>query len=40
MGYRELPIQPDFVGLVHHTKNKICVNLNDESADEDTVTVE
>lgn len=39
-GYRELPIQPDFVGLVHHTKNKIYVNLNDESADEDTVTVE
>ena len=39
-GYRELPIQPDFVGLVHHTKNKICVNLNDEFSDEDTVTVE
>lgn len=39
-GYRELPIQPDFVGLVHHTKNKICVNLNDEISNEDTVTVE
>jgi pyrimidine operon attenuation protein/uracil phosphoribosyltransferase len=39
-GYRELPIQPDFVGLVHHTKNKICVNLNEESSDDDTVTVE
>ena len=39
-GYRELPIQPDFVGLVHHTKKKICVNLNDESSDNDTVTVE
>ncbi len=39
-GYRELPIQPDFVGLVHHTKNRICVNLDDESSDDDTVTVE
>ena len=39
-GYRELPIQPDFVGLVHHTKNKICVNLNEESSDDDTITVE
>lgn len=39
-GYRELPIQPDFVGFVHHTKNKICVNLNDDISEEDTVTVE
>ena len=39
-GYRELPIQPDFVGLVHHTKNRICVNLDDEISEEDTVTVE
>ena len=39
-GYRELPIQPDFVGLVHHTKNRICVNLEDELSKEDTVTVE
>ena len=39
-GYRELPIQPDFVGLVHHTKNKVCVNLNDEISNEDTGTVE
>ncbi len=39
-GYRELPIQPDFVGLVHHTKNRICVNLDDEVSEEDTVTVE
>ena len=39
-GYRELPIQPDFVGLIHHTKNKICVNLNEECSDDDTVTVE
>ena len=39
-GYRELPIQPDFVGLIHHTKNRICVNLEDELSKEDTVTVE
>ena len=39
-GHRELPIQPDFVGFVHHTKNKICVNLNDEVSEEDAVTVE
>ena len=39
-GYRELPIQPDFVGLVHHTKSRICVNLDDESSEDDTVTVE
>lgn len=39
-GYRELPIQPDFVGLVHYTKSRICVNLDDESSDDDTVTVE
>ena len=39
-GHRELPIQPDFVGFVHHTKNKICVNLNDEASEEDAVTVE
>lgn len=39
-GYRELPIQPDFVGLVHHTKKKVCVNLNDERSDDDMVIVE
>ncbi|MBQ3943141.1 MAG: bifunctional pyr operon transcriptional regulator/uracil phosphoribosyltransferase PyrR [Elusimicrobia bacterium] len=39
-GYRELPIQPDFVGLVHHTKNEIYVNLNTEISDRDTVTIE
>ena len=39
-GYRELPIQPDFVGLVHHTKKKVCVDMDDESADNDTVMVE
>ena len=39
-GYRELPIQPDFVGLVHRTKNRICVNLEDELSKEDTVTIE
>ena len=39
-GYRELPIQPDFVGLVHHTKNEIYVNLNTEISDKDTVTIE
>ena len=39
-GYRELPIQPDFVGLVHHTKNRVCVNLDNESRENDTVTVE
>ena len=39
-GYRELPIQPDFVGLVHHTKNRICVFIDDEPADTDKVFVE
>ena len=39
-GYRELPIQPNFVGHVYHTKNRICVNLDDESSENDTVTVE
>lgn len=39
-GYRELPIQPDFVGLVHHTKNRVCVNLNDEFSKKDNVSVE
>lgn len=39
-GYRELPIQPDFVGLVHHTKNRVCVNLNDEVSNKDNVSVE
>ncbi len=39
-GYRELPIQPDFVGLVHHTKKKVCVDMDDESSDNDIVTVE
>lgn len=39
-GYRELPIQPDFVGLVHHTKNRVYVNLDNESCEKDTVTVE
>lgn len=39
-GYRELPIQPDFVGLVHHTKNRVYVNLDNESCERDTVTVE
>ncbi|MBR4632428.1 MAG: bifunctional pyr operon transcriptional regulator/uracil phosphoribosyltransferase PyrR [Elusimicrobia bacterium] len=39
-GHRELPIQPDFVGLVHHTKNEVYVNLNTEISDRDTVTIE
>ena len=39
-GHRELPIQPDFVGLVHHTKNEVYVNLNTEISDKDTVTIE
>lgn len=39
-GYRELPIQPDFVGLVHHTKKKVCVDMDDERSDNDIVTVE
>ena len=39
-GYRELPIQPDFVGLVHHTKKKVCVDMDDEMSDNDIVTVE
>lgn len=36
-GYRELPIQPDFVGLVHHTKNRICVDMNDDISGDDKV---
>ncbi|WP_372518523.1 bifunctional pyr operon transcriptional regulator/uracil phosphoribosyltransferase PyrR [Candidatus Ruminimicrobiellum ovillum] len=36
-GYRELPIQPDFVGLVHHTKNRICVDMDDEVSVDDKV---
>ena len=39
-GYRELPIQADFVGFVHKTKNRVCVNINDEISDKDVVTVE
>ena len=39
-GHRELPIQPDFVGLVNNTKNEIYVNLNTEISDRDTVTIE
>ncbi len=39
-GYRELPIQPDYVGLIHHTKNRICVSLDDEISDTDRVYVE
>ena len=39
-GYRELPIQPDYVGLIHHTKNRICVMLDDEISDTDKVTEE
>jgi len=39
-GYRELPIQPDFVGLVHKTKSRICVDINDDISDKDIVTVE
>ncbi len=39
-GYRELPIQPDYVALIHHTKNKIVVNLNDDISNEDMVTEE
>ncbi len=39
-GYRELPIQADFVGLVHKTKSRVCVNVNDDISDRDVVTVE
>ncbi len=39
-GYRELPIQPDYVGLIHHTKSRICVNMGDEISDADRVYVE
>ncbi len=38
-GYRELPIQPDFVGLIHHTKNRICVDMNDDVSNDDKVVV-
>ncbi len=26
-GYRELPIQADFIGLSHYTKDKVCVDF-------------
>ena len=26
-GYRELPIQADFTGLTHYTKDEVCVNF-------------
>ena len=39
-GYRELPIQPDFVGLVHHTKDRVCVDMNDEVSNDDKVVIE
>ena len=39
-GYRELPIQPDFVGLVHHTKNRICVDINDDASNDDKVVID
>ncbi|MBR3654712.1 MAG: bifunctional pyr operon transcriptional regulator/uracil phosphoribosyltransferase PyrR [Elusimicrobia bacterium] len=39
-GYRELPIQPDFVGLVHHTKDRVCVDINDDTCDSDKVVIE
>ncbi|MBO7611346.1 MAG: bifunctional pyr operon transcriptional regulator/uracil phosphoribosyltransferase PyrR [Elusimicrobia bacterium] len=39
-GHRELPIQPDFVGLVHHTKNRICVDMNDDVAGDDKVVID
>ena len=38
-GYRELPIQPDFVGLIHHTKNRICVDMNDDVSNDDKVVI-
>ncbi|MBQ1609427.1 MAG: bifunctional pyr operon transcriptional regulator/uracil phosphoribosyltransferase PyrR [Elusimicrobia bacterium] len=39
-GYRELPIQPDFVGLVHHTKNRICVDMDDAVSNDDKVVID
>lgn len=39
-GYRELPIQPDFVGLVHHTKDRVCVDMNDDISSDDKVVIE
>lgn len=39
-GYRELPIQPDFVGLVHHTKNRICVDMDDDISNDDKVVID
>ena len=39
-GYRELPIQPDFVGLVHHTKNRIFVDMNEDISSDDKVVIE
>ena len=39
-GYRELPIQPDFVGLVHHTKNRLCVDMNDDVSGDDKVVID
>jgi len=38
-GYRELPIQADFIGLSHYTKDEVCVNFV-EIDDEDIVTVQ
>lgn len=38
-GYRELPIQADFIGLSHYTKDKVCVDFV-EIDDEDIVTVQ
>ena len=39
-GYRELPIQPDFVGLVHHTKSRICVDMDDDVSNDDKVVID
>ncbi|MBR3627361.1 MAG: bifunctional pyr operon transcriptional regulator/uracil phosphoribosyltransferase PyrR [Elusimicrobia bacterium] len=39
-GYRELPIQPDFAGLIHHTKNRICVDMNDDVSNDDKVVID
>lgn len=38
-GYRELPIQPDFIGLIHHTKNRVCVDMDEEVSDNDKVII-
>ena len=39
-GYRELPIQPDFVGLVHQTKNRICFDMYDARSNDDKVVID